>query len=115
MFDDIAEDNTENVSLNVNMTVTNNLHSDALNFDSIEANSQLLHAHRNLNTNLMKTYQNTPSSKTTLGTHQVFVKVKNRSIHQYLNQKDQNQRGEGVDFVKNPLNSLKMSYSTHIY
>ena len=47
MFDDIPEGNTGNTSLNINMTVvTNILHSDALNCDSIEANSQLLHAHK---------------------------------------------------------------------
>ena len=51
MFDDIAEDNTGNTSLdNINMTVTNILHSDALNGDSVEANSQLSHVCRNLNT-----------------------------------------------------------------
>ena len=50
MFDDIAEDNTGNTSLNINTTVTNILHSDVLNCDSTETNSQLLHARRNLNT-----------------------------------------------------------------
>ena len=50
MFDDIVEDNTGNTSLNINTTVTNILHSDALNCDSVETNSQLLHAHGNLNT-----------------------------------------------------------------
>ena len=115
MFDDIAEDNTGNTSLdNINMTVTNILHSDALNCDSVEVNSQLLHACRNLNTKFDDNILNTPSSKTILGTHQVYVKVKNRlkTIHQYLNHKYQNQRGEGVDLIKKPL---KVSYSTQFH
>ena len=50
MFDDIVEDNTGTTSLDINMTVTNILHLDAIHCDSVEANSQLLHACRNLNT-----------------------------------------------------------------
>ena len=50
MFDDIAEDNTGNTFFNINTTFTNILHSDAPHCDSVEANSQHLHAHRNLNT-----------------------------------------------------------------
>ena len=62
----------------------------------------------------MTTYQNTPSLKTILGTRQVYVKFENRlkTIHQYLNHKYQNQRGEWVDLIKKPL---KVSYSTQFH
>ena len=40
MFDDIAKDNTGNTSLDsINMNVTNLLHSDALNCDSVQVNT----------------------------------------------------------------------------